>query len=1044
MRLLTSPDQLREVLEIPFSDEQMAAIVEPPHRQQAIIAGAGSGKTAVMAARVVWLVGYEEIDPATILGLTFTAKAAGELAMRVRASLMRIGDFSEHGEPTISTYHAFAGTLIAEHGLRLGVEPDLRVLADATRFQIAARVVRDHTGTLTHVSAWMPTTITDLLALDGQLSEHLVGTDELRAFDERMIAEAESVAKQLKLHRDVAATSRKRIELSRLVDDYRAAKLEAGVMDFSDQMAWGARLAQLPEVQQSLRDRFDVVLLDEYQDTSVAQRDLLRAVFAGQGISAVGDPAQGIYGWRGAASGNLAAFLDDFAGEKDSPGTRHALSVTRRCAPEIIDLAAVVAREYYEDDAVKPIVTPLRAAPENPPGEVTVALHMGVAEEIDALVDAVAAAGERARETGADHLWRDIAILVRATAENTEIVRALRARQIPVEIVGLTGLLSQPEILDVFAVLEVLDDVTANPSMLRLLAGPRWRIGDRDLALLGRRAADLGRVWTASGADAEQPDEQLLADLAEATAGADPTEVVSLAEAVEDPGDLPYSDEARRRFADLASLLARLRRHVHEPLSDLARRAVAELDLDVELTVSGAGSDNLALLLDAISDYAQHDRYASLTGLLAYLRAETDFNRGMELSAPSEADSVKVLTIHKSKGLEFDEVFVPFVSAGVFPDDKGRSRWISNASVLPVGLRGDAAFVPDLEELSREGEEDFKRRNKADALMEEIRLGYVAFTRARYRLHVSGHRWGRTQVRPRQVSRFLSDVREWLAERGTEPLVWAAEPEADATNPHIDDTVYAWPVTLRGMESRRAFAGEVRSHLKATEALPLTVHPELQQIRAELDLLIEEAERAQDQVVEVPLPDTLSATQTLALAEDPDAFARSLARPLPRRPSGAARFGTRFHAWIEARYGQQTLLDPEELPGAPGTDIVDISDDGELEALKKAFESGLFADREPAAVEVPFTLRLGGQQVLGRIDAVFTTDDGFEIVDWKTNRRADADPLQLAVYRLAWAEMHDIDPARVTAAFYYVRTDELQRPDELPGREELAIRLGLR
>lgn len=1044
MRLLNSPDHLREVLEIPFSDEQMAAIVEPPHRQQAIIAGAGSGKTAVMAARVVWLVGYEEIDPATILGLTFTAKAAGELATRVRASLSRIGDFSENGEPTISTYHAFAGTLISEHGLRLGVEPDLRVLADATRFQIAARVVRDHTGTLAHVSAWMPTTITDLLALDGQLSEHLVTTDELRAFDERMIAEAESVAKQLKLHRDVAATSRKRIELSRLVDDYREAKLEAGVMDFSDQMAWGARLAQLPEVQQSLRDRFEVVLLDEYQDTSVAQRDLLRAVFAGQGISAVGDPAQGIYGWRGAASGNLAAFLDDFAAEDGAPGTRHALSVTRRCAPEIIDLAAVVAREYYEDEAVKPIVTPLRAAPENPPGEVTVALHAGVVEEIEALVDAVAAAGKRAREARADHLWRDIAILVRATAENTEIVRALRARQIPVEIVGLTGLLSQPEILDVLAVLEVLDDVTANPSTLRLLAGPRWRIGDRDLALLGRRAADLGRVWTASGPDADQPDERLLADLAEATAGADPTEVVSLAEAVEDPGDLPYSDEARRRFADLASLLARLRRHVHEPLSDLARRAVAELDLDVELSVSEAGADNLSLLLDAIGDYAQHDRYASLTGLLAYLRAETDFNRGMELSAPSEADSVKVLTIHKSKGLEFDEVFVPFVSAGVFPDDKGRSRWISNASVLPVGLRGDAVFVPDLEELSRDGEEDFKRRNKADALMEEIRLGYVAFTRARYRLHVSGHRWGRTQVKPRQVSRFLSDVREWLAGRGVEPLVWAAEPEPDATNPHIDDTVYAWPVALRGMESRRAFAKEVRSHLKATEALPLTVHPELQQIRAELDLLIEEAERSQDTVVEVPLPDTLSATQTLALAEDPEAFARSLARPLPRRPSGAARFGTRFHAWIEARYGQQTLLDPEELPGAPGTDVVDISDDGELEALKKAFESGIFADREPVAVEVPFTLRLAGQQILGRIDAVFATDEGYEVVDWKTNRRADADPLQLAVYRLAWAEMHDIDPARVTAAFYYVRTDELQRPDDLPGREELAIRLGLR
>ncbi|MFD1859897.1 ATP-dependent helicase [Aeromicrobium camelliae] len=1041
MKLVRDPDHLREILGIPFSEEQMAAIVADPHRPQAIIAGAGSGKTAVMAARVVWLVGHQEIDPARILGLTFTAKAAGELATRVRRSLDLIGDFSlEYGEPTISTYHAFAGMLISEHGLRLGVEPDLRVLADATRFQIAARIVRGYDGPLSHVSAWMPTTITDLLALDAQLSEHLVTTQQLREYDARIIAEVESVDKQLALHRDVADRARKRTELSRLVDAYRTAKLDAGVMDFSDQMSWGAQLAQLPEVGAALRERFEVVLLDEYQDTSVAQRDLLRALFAGRGISAVGDPAQGIYGWRGAASGNLAAFLDDFPAADGSRGDLHSLAVSRRCAPEIIDLAGVIAADYYADPAVAKVVTPLQAAPENPPGEVSVALHRGVAEEIDHLVELVAAAGERAREAGREHVWREIAVLVRATNENTEIVQALRRRGIPVEIVGLTGLLSQPEVLDVLAVLELLEDVTANPAMLRLLTGPRWRIGDRDLALLGRRAAHLGRIWR-DDSENDDPESRLQSDLEHATAGTDPTEIVALAEAVEDPGDLPYSDDARARFAELAAMLSRLRRHVHEPLLDLARRVVTELDLDVELATEQISSDNLTLLLDAIGDYAQSDRYASLAGLLAYLQAENEFNKGMELSAPSDADSVKLLTVHKSKGLEFDEVVVPFVADGVFPDSKGRPRWTTNASVLPVALRGDADFVPDIEEFTSAGDADFKARNKADALMEEIRLGYVAFTRARHRLHVSGHRWGRTQLKPRKVSRFLEDVRRWLGERDVEPLVWAPEPDEDEQNPHVDATTYAWPMPLQGMETRRAFAEDVRHHLAATEALPITVHPELMQIRAELDLLIEEANDAESSVVEVTLPPALSATSALALAEDETAFARSLARPMPRRPSSAARFGTRLHAWIEARFGQQTLLDPGDLPGRGDTEVLD---DADLEALQKAFEAGPFAEREPVAIEAPFSLRLGGQQLIGRIDAVFATDDGFEVVDWKTNRRADADPLQLAIYRLAWAEMHGIEPERVTGAFYYVRLDEVRRFDDLPGRSDLEERLGLR
>ena len=151
---------------------------------------------------------------------------------------------------------------------------------------------------------------------------------------------------------------------------------------------------------------------------------------------------------------------------------------------------------------------------------------------------------------------------------------------------------------------------------------------------------------------------------------------------------------------------------------------------------------------------------------------------------------------------------------------------------------------------------------------------------------------------------------------------------------------------------------------------------------------------------------------------------------MPRPPSSAARFGTRFHAWVEARFGQQLLLDPDELPGRGDSGI---DDDSDLRELIKLFEDGPFADRVPHAVEPPFALVLAGQVVRGRIDAVYTEPSTGRrltcVVDWKTNRAATADPLQLAIYRVAWAELHDVPVERVRAAFYYVRTGELVEPD---------------
>src|SRR5690625_2030610 len=410
-RAIREGDQLRQIVGIDFTDAQLEAITADWRQPQAIIAGAGSGKTTVMAARVVWLVGHEGIPPEQILGLTFTNKAASELAARIRANLAKLqsgeGQADEAGEPTVSTYHAFAGTLISEHGLRCGIEPDPRVAADATRFQRASAVIHSYPGRLDYVGTSMPNIVKDVLHLDGQLAEHLVTTDQLRDHDEALIRELQTTPVTRggltgTLQRGAIDAARKRIELSHLIDAYRQAKADDGVMDFSDQMSWGAQLAALDEVAADMRNRFTAVLLDEYQDTSVAQRDLLVWLFAGpaaepvpahqqrvqqslqqplqqplqqhsHSVTAVGDPAQSIYGWRGASATNLVQFLDDFPalGAPSAPNI-YSLAETRRCAPQIIDVANRVAAEYY---ATSDIVRPLRAADANPAGIITAGLH---------------------------------------------------------------------------------------------------------------------------------------------------------------------------------------------------------------------------------------------------------------------------------------------------------------------------------------------------------------------------------------------------------------------------------------------------------------------------------------------------------------------------------------------------------------------------------------------------------------------------------------------------------------------------------------------
>ncbi|MEU7132235.1 UvrD-helicase domain-containing protein [Streptomyces sp. NPDC046261] len=1155
---LTDPEQLKELLGIPFTPEQLACITAPP-APQVIVAGAGSGKTTVMAARVVWLVGTGQVAPEQVLGLTFTNKAAGELSERVRKALTEAGIAPEEpydesgtgGDPQISTYHAFAGRLLKEHGLRIGLEPTTRLLADATRFQLAARVLRSSPGPHPALTRSFADLVSDLLALDGELAEHLVSPARLRAYDQELLTTLEGARLTNADLRKVPDTARARLELLDLVEAYRREKRGRDLLDFGDQIALSAELAGgRPEVGRILREQFAVVLLDEYQDTSVAQRLLLAGLFGGgtgHAVTAVGDPCQAIYGWRGASVANLDDFPHHFPHADGRPADRYSLSENRRSGGRLLHLANELATDLR---ARHEGVEALRPAPgAERDGVVRCALLPTHAEELDWLADSLAHLVRTGTSPG------DIAVLCRTATDFAQIQGALVERDIPVEVVGLSGLLHLPEIADLTAVCEVLQDPTANAALVRLLIGPRWRIGHRDLALLGRRA----RTLVPYGSTGSDPDRRL----AEAVEGVDPAEVISLADALDTfltpdaPDDgLPFSPEARVRFARLAAELRDLRRSLADPLMDILHRVLATTGLEVELSASphalaARRRETLTQFLDIAAGFAAVDGEATLQAFLGFLRTAAQYEKGLDSSLPGGENTVKILTAHKSKGLEWDVVAVPGLVAKSFPSEQSRDFWTSQPKVLPHALRGDADTLPDVRSWDSKGLTAFKAAMKAHQHTEELRLGYVTFTRPRSLLLGSAHWWGPNQVKPRGPSAFLEALREHCEAGHGEIEVWADRPEEGAKNPALQEEAmdHSWPLPLdpTSLRRRREAAETVLAHLERLESTPQPERPHdpdwppqeeeheeedlpdwdtlpttrpqpkeaptvpqprtagrgrdgmgpgrgvkrdlrprsgfaaeeteaavnhaapegpvpsrtrttehallpeetrtLASWDRDLTALATELKRARATVRDVVVPASLTATQLVALADDPDAFARDLARPMPRKPQPAARRGTRFHAWVESRFEEVPLPfpGPDELwdAGAP-EDAPEIVDERDLAELKAAFERTPYAHRTPYRVEAPFQLTLAGRLIRGRIDAVYRVEaegagdrERYEIVDWKTARTHDADPLQLAIYRLAWAEQRGVPLSSVGAAFVYVRDGETVRPDALPDRAGL-------
>ncbi|HEY5352500.1 MAG TPA: ATP-dependent DNA helicase [Streptosporangiaceae bacterium] len=1107
-----TPVQLARLLGLPEPTAEQAAVIGAAPQPLAVIAGAGSGKSETMAARLVWLVANGVVRPERVLGLTFTRKAAAELGQRVRVRLDGLrkaglsgpgqaaagppaaeGAADLDGEPVVSTYHAYAARLVADHALREALEPTLRLITPAVAWQIAARVVSGYGGPMDAVT-WSPPAVTAaVLMLAGELAEHLRTPDEVTGVGDWLEVQAAVLPGKLpSAVRKILDCQRAREQLLPMVAGYARAKAEREVIDHGDQVAIAARIAaRHPEVGAAERGRYQIVLLDEYQDTSHAQLVLLRALFGGgHPVTAVGDPCQSIYGWRGASAGNLRRFGRDFpvvtgSGQDRvvSPAEVRMLSTSFRNTGRVLDVAAVVQEGLRAAAPEVPRLVP-------PPGRagrgrVTCALTetaadeaAWVAEQVGALLalpPGIAPDGEPWPDGRADSVHpRDIAVLCRKRAQFPALRAALETRGIPVEVVGLGGLLTVPEVADIVATLRVLHDPGASAALARLLTGPRWRIGPRDLVALGKRARSLAREQRRSAdergrsADLNAPpqDEDPLAK-AITDLTADPGSLVEALDDLGEPGS--YSAAGHARLAALAAELRELRSRVARPLPDLVGEVERALGLDIEVAarpgrdMASARAD-LDAFADAAAAFAGDQEEPTLGAFLAYLTAAEDEEFGLESGRVGDGDTVTLATVHASKGLQWAAVVVPGLAAGkkaqVFPaKPRFVSRWTENARLIPFGLRGDAGDLPPLPSLEPGALASFGAACAARDLGEERRLAYVATTRAAFWLACTGYWWGEASS-PLGPSVFLEEVRGACEAGAGTVASWTPPPEEDSENPALAEPPSAmWPSEPRGRQhdAVREAADLVHAALRTggtpsgqDEALSEEDQALVAAWDADTGLLLAEREEWRAEAASaVWLPPRLSVSALVTMARDPAELARQIRRPMPRPPAPQARRGTAFHRWLEERFSQQRLIDPGDLLGAADDPAAGDPADGDandLAALRELFESGEWGNRWPVEVEVPFETLIAGRPVRGRIDAVFgdAPDGGFDVVDWKTGQppRSAAEhqavAVQLAAYRLAWAQLAGVPADQVRAAFYYVRRGLTLRPADLLDEAGLA------
>ena len=1116
-----SAERIAELLAVPPAPplvptgEQRAVIEHPLGGSTLVVAGAGSGKTETMAGRVVWLIANGLVVPEQVLGLTFTRKAAGELRERITGRLeafaARLRDAGERGAltaaeaaraealqehladgldlPEVSTYNAFAAGILQEFGIAAGVAPGAAVIDEATAWRIAREtVIASDDPELATSDLRAPELIRHVLGLDHAVADHLTSLDRVDRvveefgrvlhlpYSERERSGASSGRVYAPV-RDAVASLAETPLITRLAREYAAEKQRRGLIEFSDQLALATRaLERSPEAVAALRRRHRAVLLDEVQDTSVGQTRLLSMIFAGGSVMAVGDPHQSIYGWRGASAEGLRSFHADFRGRGAAvtPPATLTLSTSWRNPTRVLDAANAIAAPLAADAAIA--VPTLAPRPGAAAGEVEWVFPETVHEERAAVARWLRDARDRhAEETGEPP---SAAVIFRTRSPMAAFAAALAEEGVPCRIVGLGGLLSTPEVTDVVSALRCVWYADANSDLIRLLAGPRFRLGVADLAGLRDAARWFAERDVAHrrlspedlAADRVLPDPDrrfTLIDALDRIAGMRDLEHRALA------GITPVG---RERLREAGRMLASLRQGVGGDIADLLAATAQALRLDIELDAneasehagSSAAHANLDVFTDLVEGYLAIDTRGTLASLLEWIERAAEADETAEHVTAPAPGTVQLITAHGAKGLEWDLVAIPRLVSGEFPGPaRSGAGWLRTGQ-LPDELRGDAAARPELNwriaETQRELRDriaDYRAELRERHEAEERRLAYVAVTRSAGRLLLSGSFWA-GHTRPRTPSPFLRELEEAGLLAG---IPAASAHEHDPSE--VGELTERWPLDPLGSRApavHRA-AARLRDELARADAAaggPRGAEGTATAAEAELDasvrlLLAERRAGVGERVAAgepggAGLPERITASTFHEFVEDPARAERRRLRPVPLRPYRRTRIGNRFHEWVERRATTErgTALPLAGVdPGSVDPALEEFAGERELEPLIEQFERSQWASLRPIAVEQELTLPFAGRTLVCKLDAVYRSGDPgsgterFEIVDWKAGRapRSDAEResrfFQLDLYRHAYAQWAGVDPARIDVSLFYVAEGVELRGERPRSLEEL-------
>lgn len=1143
-------NQLQEMVSVlglrePTSEQAQVAVYPPTidgnPAPLLVVAGAGSGKTETVSLRATYLSAYHEIPPEAVLGLTFTRKAAGELAERLTG---RLSQWDLHkqggvrqtrdpfsGIPVATTYNSFALQVVKEYGIAAGINPESEHLSQGAAWQLMNEIVSGWTSDLL-TKLTVGTVTSRALQLREAIANQALSLGEAKAGLKRFSQVLESEEKNTTLIKDGISANQQRLALIEVIEEFERRKVEQGRMDFTDQVQAALKIVtEVPAVREELRERYQVVFLDEFQDTSVLQLKFLSRLFQNHPVTAVGDPNQAIYGWRGASSGSLSAFHDYFNPlqkgqnslemghnvlpvEQSLPQTGHEsppngqertgrLYKRQRLAPaNILQLSTAWRNDQLILDVANRISSPLNTSqvgahptievnrlnprPEVEPGRVEATYFKRPEAELEYVVNCIQTSR---RELGGEQAPGSVAVLARTKAALTKIYEALVDAGIPAQLSGSDSLLMNPVIADLRAALQIASDAGRSAPLVRLLYN--LDLGAADLWALGRWAADCKR--RAVEADREnadnrgEPNEQ-----EESTWQLKLQREILLQEALEEATSpegktraeqFGMSQAAFLRIKLLGERLQQLRKVSDRTITGQVEYARCLFHFEEEMLATypqSNVSEVLDLFISVASDYEESVDRPTLIGFLEMLDASEEQNETISLPTVSpDPNAVQVMTIHASKGLEWDAVIVADLAEGVFPNHRGKHGgyskkegtmevpplvpgqlgWWEQAGELPYPVRADRDYLPALDwgsaETATKRREYLREQIGQHLLNEERRLAYVAFTRARHRLYLSGT-WMRTSpTSPRYPGLFFREAQEVAGvearvEDYPQTLEEAQKEEA------IADTA-DFPVEPSAARKRvKQSAAKVQDELQAwdkkltlADAEKIFDRLELPLSASQIVMLLQESQEGRYQSRRT-LPRgrqtwKFSVSELAKAQKDPEKFTEETLRPIPENSFAATNFGTLVHKWIEGQLRARQLngsaiagiVASESKPESAPAELRQLEETEQRKfiARQQAFQQLEFLRHPVEAVEWPFTTEVEKLLIRGRIDAVFQTGGQYLLVDWKTSnidvkkllekRPTDKEVrgyyTQLSIYQRAWAESHQLEPEKVRAQLVFLQ-----------------------